>query len=93
MKMSNKIFSALKFITLVLILSIAENAGATHIIGGQLTYRHLGNNSYEVTLTLRRDCALGQVGYDDPASVGIFSAATNTHNINCQCNHSRHHNE
>ncbi len=78
MKMSNKIFSALKFITLVLILSIAENAGATHIIGGQLTYRHLGNNSYEVTLTLRRDCTLGQVGYDDPASVGIFSAATNT---------------
>jgi PKD repeat protein len=51
---------------------------ATHIIGGDITYRYISGNQYEITLTLRRDCALGQVGYDNPASLGIFSGANNT---------------
>jgi len=58
------------------IFSIA-NLQATHIIGGDITYRHITDNRYEISLTLRRDCNLGQVGYDDPAVVGVFSASTN----------------
>ena len=30
---------------------------ATHIMGGELTYRHLGGNDYKVDLVLYRDCA------------------------------------
>lgn len=68
----------IKFILVsLLFLAFITESNATHIIGGDLTYRNIGGNQYEITLTLRRDCALGQVGYDDPASIGVFSGSTN----------------
>lgn len=56
-----------------------EQAGATHIVGGELTYRCLGNNLYEIRLTLRRDCLLGapDAQFDDPASIGFFDMTSN----------------
>lgn len=56
-------------------------ANATHIVGGEITYRCLGNNMYEIRLFLRRDCLLGapDAPFDDPASVGFFDATTNQH--------------
>ncbi|MBK8347510.1 MAG: gliding motility-associated C-terminal domain-containing protein [Saprospiraceae bacterium] len=66
----------LLFLTLVAVFP--GSIQATHIVGGDMTYRHLGNNNFEITLTLRRDCQLGQIGYDDPASIGIFAASSNT---------------
>lgn len=56
-----------------LLLGMVQTMSATHIVGGDMTYRYLGNGQYEISLTLRRDCGLGQVGYDDPAAVGIFA--------------------
>lgn len=53
------------------------SASATHIIGGDMTYRFVGNNQYEVTLTLRRDCQLGQVSFDPQASIGIYGVGIN----------------
>ncbi len=49
---------------------------ATHIVGGELTYTCLGNNQYEIRLTIFRDCYNGnpQAWFDDPASIGIFNA-------------------
>ena len=49
---------------------------ATHIVGGEMTYRCLGNNQYEIKLTIFRDCFNGIPWFDDPASIGIFSNAT-----------------
>ena len=51
---------------------------ATHIVGGDLTYRCLGNDIYELKLTVRRDCFNGAPGaqFDDPASIGIFDMTT-----------------
>lgn len=67
------------FITLGLITmsAIWTESEATHIVGGQLTYKHLGGNSYQVKLTLRRDCYLGspEAEFDNPASIGVFTAA------------------
>ncbi len=62
-----------------LFLLSSEDAKATHIVGGNLTYRCLGNNQYEIRLSLRRDCLLGapDAQFDDPASVGFFDATTN----------------
>jgi len=56
-----------------------QQASATHIVGGDLTYRCLGNNLYEIRLTLRRDCLLGapDAQFDDPASVGFFDLQSN----------------
>ncbi len=52
---------------------------ATHIVGGDLTYKCLGNDIYELSLTIRRDCDLGapDAQFDDPASIGIFDQSGN----------------
>lgn len=47
---------------------------ATHIVGGEIGYRCLGNNTYEITLRVYRDCYYGAAlaPFDDPASIGVF---------------------
>jgi gliding motility-associated-like protein len=45
---------------------------ATHIVGGEMTYTCLGNNLYEIKLTIFRDCYNGVPWFDDPASIGVF---------------------
>lgn len=47
---------------------------ATHIVGGDLTYRYLGNEQFEILLVIRRDCFLGsdEAEFDNPASVGVY---------------------
>lgn len=66
--------------TLVLscfLLSLILSSGsliASHVVGGNLTYKCLGNSRYEVTLEFRRDCFNGaqDAQFDNPASIGIF---------------------
>ena len=64
------------FITIFLAVSVQDVMG-THIVGGNLTYRRVSSDVYQVRLTLRRDCLLGspEAQFDDPASIGIFSAS------------------
>ena len=45
---------------------------ASHIIGGEIHYRCLGNDQYEITLDVFRDCHFGQADFDNPAHVGIY---------------------
>lgn len=47
---------------------------ATHIVGGEMTYTCLGNNQYQVTLTIFRDCFNGVPWFDNPASIGVFTS-------------------
>lgn len=49
---------------------------ATHIVGGEMNYSCLGNNEYEISLTIFRDCYNGdpRAWFDDPASIGVFNA-------------------
>lgn len=49
----------------------------THIVGGEMSYRCLGNNQYELSLTVFRDCFNGIPQFDDTASVGIFDVNNN----------------
>ncbi len=58
----------------ILMVFALSSAWSTHIVGGSISYRCMGNDQYEVTLTVRRDCILGaeDAPFDDPASVGIF---------------------
>lgn len=51
-------------------------AKATHIVGGEIYYDCLGNNDYQITLKVYRDCINGIPPFDDPASIGIFDAVT-----------------
>lgn len=73
----NKIKSLWLF-AIVIFIVMPSSLDATHIVGGDMTYRSLGNNRYEVTLTLRRDCQLGQVPFDPRASIGIFGKDSDT---------------
>lgn len=70
--------SIFKFILILLgLLIYSDKAQATHIVGGELHYKCLGNNQYFISLDVYRDCYLGQAPYDDPAWLGIFDNAGN----------------
>ncbi len=62
--------------SVLLVLCFAQDLNATHVVGGDMTYRCLGNDQYEVTLTVRRDCEFGHPAayFDDPAAIGIYSS-------------------
>ncbi|MFT5169040.1 MAG: gliding motility-associated-like protein, partial [Saprospiraceae bacterium] len=47
---------------------------ATHIVGGEMTYVCLGNDQYEVTLIVYRDCETGIPDFDNPAHIGVFDS-------------------
>lgn len=52
-------------------------AQATHIIGGELYYNHLGGNQYSVTLRLYRDCGpdnSNNTGFDAQGQIAVFTA-------------------
>ena len=57
---------------LSILLACTMPAHATHIVGGELNYRCLGNNQYEISLTVYRDCFNGVPYFDNPAVIGIF---------------------
>lgn len=48
---------------------------ATHIVGGEMNYKYLGSNDYEIRLTVYRDCWVGVPPFDSPATVGIFNSS------------------
>lgn len=60
----------------ILILAIGcavPTLRATHIIGGELYYEHIGGDDYQVTLKLYRDCAAGiTTPFDLTAEIGVF---------------------
>ena len=62
---------------LFVVLLLPSFLKATHIVGGEMTYTCLGNNQYEINLTIFRDCFYGNPNawFDDPASIGVFNAS------------------
>lgn len=68
------------FITLLLFFAV--NVNASHLISGQIAVKHLNNTgttrTYEVSITIFRDCLNGQADFDDPLLVGAFSLNSNS---------------
>ncbi len=62
---------------LLMFFALPPALRATHIVGGDMTYRCLGDNNYEITLVIFRDCFYGNPAawFDNPASIGIFNAS------------------
>lgn len=62
------------FLGLLVAFMLPSISSATHIVGGDLTYKCLGNDKYEITLTVQRDCINGasDAELDDPATIGIY---------------------
>lgn len=42
---------------LFLLFNLPLAALASHIVGGELSYKYLGNNNYQIKLELYRDCS------------------------------------
>ncbi|MCB0547482.1 MAG: gliding motility-associated C-terminal domain-containing protein [Phaeodactylibacter sp.] len=63
----------------IVLLALPFTARATHIVGGEMNYTCLGNNEYEITLTIFRDCYNGNPNawFDNPASIGVFDVQNN----------------
>lgn len=65
------------FLAVTLFFGITE-INATHIVGGEITYKYLGKDTFEITLTVRRDCELGadDAQFDDPAHISFYDGLT-----------------
>jgi len=59
-----------KLCALAFFLGTVTSVKATHIIGGEIYYDHLGGGLYNVTLTLYRDCT--GIPFDGTAVIGVF---------------------
>lgn len=46
---------------IIVLLGFSIPAEASHIVGGEVTYRCLGGYNYEVTVTIYEDCLTGLV--------------------------------
>ena len=59
---------------IILLFSISSEINATHMVGGDFTYRSLGKGLFEITLTIRRDCQYGadDAFFDDRAVIAVF---------------------
>ena len=67
----------MKYLKLIFVLALFPlSLHATHIVGGEMNYTCLGDNQYEITLTIFRDCYNGNPNawFDDPASIGVFNS-------------------
>ena len=64
-------------LALILVL-LCIKAEATHIIGGNMYYDHLGGNQYRVTLVLYRDCGpdnANNTGFDTAAQLAVYNSS------------------
>lgn len=68
----------MRYKLLLLLFLIFQNTGfATHIVGGEINYTHLGNDSFKIELQLYVDCFNGNPGAissDQYASSGYLSS-------------------
>lgn len=58
--------------TYVFILFLGSYVYSAHIIGGEMTYRCLGNNEYEITMKVYRDCQGGGADFDSAGGGGTI---------------------
>lgn len=58
---------------ILFVVGLGFSADAYHIVGGDITYRCLGNNTYEITMIIYRDCNSKGAGYDKPAYIAVYN--------------------
>lgn len=66
-----------RLLLLAVLSMLSARSFATHIVGGELNYKYLGANQYEIRLTVYRDCYVGVPPFDNPAALGVFDVNNN----------------
>ena len=66
----------LTFLIPAIFFMLPFTANASHIVGGEIGYRCLGGNQYEITLRVFRDCfnADPTAFFDDPGIIGVYAS-------------------
>lgn len=64
----------MRIVLAILFLLSLTPARASHIVGGDIYYDYLGNNNYQFTISLYRDCLSTGAQYDNPLPLGVFTA-------------------
>ncbi len=67
--------SLFKKLFLMLMFFQVHSLSATHIIGGEIFYQCLGNDTYKITLKIYRDCIHGLAPFDNPAFIGVYDSS------------------
>ena len=70
-------------LTLAFVLFGATASWATHLVGGEIYYTHLGGSQYLVTLKVYRDCGPANTlgtGFDDQVYIGLWDGNGNIDN-------------
>lgn len=67
----------MRFSLIVIGLFLGLTAYASHIVGGKITYKHLGANKYEIRLIVYRDCGV-TADFDNPAYISIYNKVNNS---------------
>jgi len=65
----------------ILLLGMTTQMFATHVVGGNLMYKCLGNDQWEITLEFANDCGIGDINAlaeDSFATIQFFDPITNT---------------
>ena len=71
-----------KKLLLILLLLVPLRNFATHLLGGEITYKHISYNSstntntYKIQLNMYRDCQYGLAPLDDSISIGFYENVT-----------------
>lgn len=63
------------FFCLLIPLFLFEYGYSEHIVGGELSYKCIGNNNYIITLKLYRDCNGSGAVFDDPTTITILNGS------------------
>ena len=68
------------FWSIILPLCLIVPAYATHIVGGEVGYKCLGNNRYEIRVDIYQDFLpnhgnVGAITEDSPAFISVFTGA------------------
>ena len=71
--MYQQLSASLKILLGTLFAFFFLNAKATHIVGGEINYKYISKNTYEINLTVYRDCGKStNAPYDQEAWIGFF---------------------
>lgn len=68
----------MRLFSVVCLFALSLPGWATHILGGEMTYTSLGNDNYQVTLRLYRDCGAdntNNTALDATAAIGVFNSS------------------
>jgi gliding motility-associated-like protein len=69
----------LRIFSAAFLLLLLNMANATHIVGGEMTYKYLGSNQYRIRLDLYIDCLNGNpqaISSDATAWIGVWDGST-----------------